>query len=530
MKPKERFLALLVILLSVTAVSTPISAGEGPVLSLTFAVDASGSMRGDNIKQVRESIATVVENLTTATEYSVISFSNKPKILISKTSQSSDVTQSLKELKPGGQTALYDGLQVALKNTENSENSVVIVFSDGEDNSSTSTNLEARNSIDSFAGLVVLVGLGNSADLATRLTEIAGSRGQVISVLSTLALTEKLDLIIQPAIVNKLKVTPTTDTADDKNSFLGLFALLAVSLFISFLAAVIIIRQRVAQKGRMQFLKAYDNKRDEIKDKSIFIKLLRVPIFSKYVVGEEKRLMVAGVKVGIQNWIYIQLALFIGVGFVLQIAGFSGLLALIFSGAGSFGVCSSYLRVKRSKKITAFSNELPDILTIIASSLKSGLSFTQAMTSVAQESEGEASLQFRRVLAEVQMGRNLTDALEDVADRMDSQDFRWTISALGIQREVGGNLSEILTTTSETIRGRAEIRNEIRALSAEGRMSAYVLVALPLIMLLYLRVTRPESFNLLFSTTPGLVMMTVVLILMTIGWFWVQKVVKIKLT
>ena len=180
--------------------------------------------------------------------------------------------------------------------------------------------------------------------------------------------------------------------------------------------------------------------------------------------------------------------------------------------------------------MAAFANELPDILTIIASSLKSGLSFSQAMASVAQESQGEVSLQFRRVLAEVQMGRNLTDALQDIADRMDSQDFRWTISALEIQRDVGGNLSEILATTADTIRGRAEIRNEIKALSAEGRLSAYVLVALPLVMLLYLRFTRPDSFKLLFSTTPGLVMMTVVLILMSIGWLWVQKVVKIKLT
>jgi tight adherence protein B len=112
---------------------------------------------------------------------------------------------------------------------------------------------------------------------------------------------------------------------------------------------------------------------------------------------------------------------------------------------------------------------------------------------------------------------------------MDSQDFRWTISALTIQREIGGNLSDILSTTANAIRGRAEIRNEVKALSAEGRMSAYVLISIPIFMLLYLRLTRPEAFGLMFSTAPGLIMMAIVLVLMIIGWAWVQKVVNIKL-
>lgn len=529
MSNRRRIFASLIILVLVTAGSARPSIGAEPLLSLTFAVDASGSMRGENIEQVRQSVSDVIKNLDIPAQFSLVIFANEAKVLFSNSSRNSDVIDGLKELRPAGRTALYDGLQAALRVTENSKNSVVIVFSDGDDNSSVSSALEARNSTNDFAGLVVLVGLGSSAKLASRLTEIAGNRGQVISVSSTLSLIDQLNLTVQSPPKATLRVT-SSKGVENKDSFAGPFVLLLFSICLLLLAVAEIARQRVSRRQRMRFLKVYDTQKEKIKDKSIYFRLLRVPIFAKYVVEEEKRLMVAGLKVNIQNWVYLQFALFIGLGFTLQMTGFSGLVALALSGAGSFGLCSSYLRLKRNKKILAFSNELPDILTIIASSLKSGLSFTQAMTSVAQESQGEVALQFRRVLTEVQMGRNLTDSLLDVADRMDSQDFRWTISALGIQREVGGNLSEILGTTSDTIRGRAEIRNEIKALSAEGRMSAYVLVALPMIMLLYLRVTRPDSFSLLFSTTAGLVMMSVVFVLMTIGWFWVQKVVKIKLT
>jgi Flp pilus assembly protein TadB/uncharacterized protein YegL len=529
MRNSKRLLTSLVLLVCATLGSIGTSSGADPALSLTFAVDTSGSMRGENIKEVRGSIVTVLENLKGSVNYSVVSFSNKAKIEVSQSSRSEDVIESLNGFKPVGRTALYDGLMSALKNTQNSQNSVIIVFSDGEDNSSSASALEAKNAANSFAGMIVLVGLGKTPELLARLTEIKGDRGRIISPESSLALTEELNGILKPFSAEKLEVTSKISSGD-QGKFLGIFGVLVISLFIVMLSAAAIIRQRAARKGRMRFLKAYDYQDNELADRSIYVRLLRLPIFLKYVGAQEKNLLAAGMKVGIQNWIYIQFGVFIAASIFLQATSFSGGFALVLSGLGSFGASSLFLRIKRNKKMVAFANELPDILTIIASSLKSGLSFSQAMASVAQESQGEVSLQFRRALTEVQMGRNLTDALQDVAERMDSQDFRWTISALEIQRDVGGNLSEILATTADTIRGRAEIRNEIKALSAEGRLSAYVLVALPLVMLLYLRFTRPDSFKLLFSTTPGLVMMTVVLILMSIGWLWVQKVVKIKLT
>lgn len=529
MRNRRKFYTALLVLAFSLAAPNAVSTAVEPKLSLTFAIDTSGSMRGDKIRQVQNSVSSIVETLDGRAQFSIITFSNDAKILLSSMTQGSEVIRVLNELKPSGNTALYDGLETALKNTQDSKNSVIVVFSDGEDNSSLSTALKARNSSNAFSGQVVLVGLGNSKNLASRLAQIGGYRGQVISVTNISALTEQLNSAIQPAITTTLQITRAKGGGDE-NGYQPLFLLLLTSTALSVIAAGGLFRLRTARRNNLNLLKAYDSQEKEIEEKSIYFKLLKIPVVSRYVAGEERRLLAAGLKLEVRSWIYLQLALFIGLALFLQISGFTGLFALIFSGLGGFGLSTGYLRIIRNKKAAAFAEELPDVLTIIASSLKSGLSFTQAMTSVAQESQGEVSLQFRRVLAEVQVGRNLIDALQDVADRMDSQDFRWTISALGIQREVGGNLSEILATTSDTIRGRSEIRNEIKALSAEGRMSAYVLVALPLVMLLYLRVTRPESFSLLFSTTPGLVMMSVVGVLMTIGWFWVQKVVKIKLS
>lgn len=498
-------------------------------LSLTFAIDTSGSMRGEKIKQVRKSIKTIVESLEIPAKFSIVTFADDVKVLISNSAQSEEIVDSLERLTTSGKTALYDGVDSAFKSTSNTKNSVIIVFSDGEDNSSKSTSSEIRNYSEQFSGLLVLVGLGNSEVLAGRLSEIAGSRGLVISVVDISELTSKLNSVIKPSLTSVLKVSKS-QSEDVRGQYLPIVLLLFAGLLTFITAGWSLMKTRSSRRENLNLLRDYGSERpSEVEEKSVYFKLLKFPIISGYVKREEKRLLAAGVVIDVRNWIYFQVGAFVALTLFLQVSGFSPLVAYLLACFGGFGISTLYLNFVRNKKAAAFAEELPDTLTIIASSLKSGLGFTQAITSIATESQGEISLQFRRVLSEVQVGRNLIDSLNDVADRVDSQDFRWTISALTIQREIGGNLSEILTTTADTIRGRSEVRNEIKALSAEGRISAYVLVALPLFMLLYVRVTKPESFNLLTSTTPGIIMMTIVAILMLIGWFWVQKVVKIKL-
>jgi tight adherence protein B len=126
------------------------------------------------------------------------------------------------------------------------------------------------------------------------------------------------------------------------------------------------------------------------------------------------------------------------------------------------------------------------------------------------------------------VGNSLEDALVRVAERMKSEDLAWTVTGLMIQREVGGSLSKILDTSAETISRRAELRREVRTLSAEGRLSAYVLAGLPVVIFLFLLATRPQYIAIFWSEPIGIVMMIAMLAAFATGWVWVNKLVKVE--
>jgi tight adherence protein B len=131
-------------------------------------------------------------------------------------------------------------------------------------------------------------------------------------------------------------------------------------------------------------------------------------------------------------------------------------------------------------------------------------------------------------MAEVRLGANLDDALEALGKRIGVLDFDWTILAIQIQREVGGNLAEILEIISETIREREKLQREIKALTAEGRMSGMVLGLLPVAMALLLFMRSPDYLRPLYTTSKGLTMIGFSSVMMILGFFWMKKIVKIE--
>ncbi|MPZ47697.1 MAG: hypothetical protein GEV05_30955, partial [Betaproteobacteria bacterium] len=179
---------------------------------------------------------------------------------------------------------------------------------------------------------------------------------------------------------------------------------------------------------------------------------------------------------------------------------------------------------RRSKRMHA---QLPDVLSILASSLRAGHSFLQSLDLVAQEIGEPSAEEYRRLLAELRLGRELNDALDAMALRIGSEDFKWAIVAVKIQREVGGNLAEILDTVAATLREREAVRGQIKALSAEGRLSMYLLCGLPFGVAGYMMLVNPEYLSLLWTTNMGLVMLAVGGALMALGIIWMRKVVKI---
>jgi tight adherence protein B len=202
------------------------------------------------------------------------------------------------------------------------------------------------------------------------------------------------------------------------------------------------------------------------------------------------------------------------------------LFILVMGAAAAF---VPYLLVMRTarKRVERMHEQLPDILMILASSLRAGHSFLQALDMVAKEVGEPASVEFSRVVAEIRLGRELDDALNAMADRIGSDDLHWAVLAVNIQRQVGGNLAEVLDTVAETVRERDWIRRQVRVLSAEGRLSISILIVLPFLIGLYIAIVNPSYVSLLFSDPRGLVMLAVGGILMGIGIVWMRKVVEI---
>lgn len=198
---------------------------------------------------------------------------------------------------------------------------------------------------------------------------------------------------------------------------------------------------------------------------------------------------------------------------------------------GLFGVVGPwvYLGMKGAKRRKAFDAGLADTLQLMAGSLQAGLSLMQSVDTIVREGSEPISGEFRRVLAETRLGVNLEDALDEVSTRMQSVDFAWVVMAIRIQREVGGNLAELLLTVAATLREREYLRRHVSALSAEGRLSGWVLGGLPPIFLVYLLLVRRDYVMPIFTDPRGWVMLAGAALLLAVGSFWMAKVAKVDI-
>ncbi len=182
---------------------------------------------------------------------------------------------------------------------------------------------------------------------------------------------------------------------------------------------------------------------------------------------------------------------------------------------------------KYRKRQAALVDQLADTLSILASSLRAGYSFLQALDTVSKEVSEPSAHEFQRVVAEIRLGRPVEEALTAMADRVGSDDLRWAVIAINVQRQVGGNLAEVLDIVAATVRERAYIRRQVRVLSAEGRISVAILSAIPFGLLVYIALVNPEYVSLLFTRTVGLILLTLGGIFLALGIFIMTRMVKI---
>ncbi|MCW2780984.1 MAG: hypothetical protein JWR35_1433 [Marmoricola sp.] len=241
------------------------------------------------------------------------------------------------------------------------------------------------------------------------------------------------------------------------------------------------------------------------------------------------RLEAAGMALKPAEWILVHAAIAIGLGLLgLLLGGGSGLYLLLFLVLGAVGPWI-YLGTKRSKRLKAFDAGLADTLQLMSGSLSAGLSLAQSIDTIVREGSEPITSEFKRVIVETRLGVPIEDALEGVSQRMNSKDFEWVVMAIRIQREVGGNLAELLLTVAGTLREREYLRRHVSALSAEGRLSCYVLGGLPPVFLLYLTLTKGSYVHPLYTTPIGLVMCGAMVVLLTVGIFWMSKVSKVDI-
>ena len=240
------------------------------------------------------------------------------------------------------------------------------------------------------------------------------------------------------------------------------------------------------------------------------------------------RLQGAGSELKSAEWLLIHGAIFFVSGLVGLLIGGGNLLIGMFFLAGGLVGPWLYLGFRRSRRRKAFNAGLPDTLQLMSGSLAAGLSLAQSVDTIVREGAEPIASEFRRVLVETRLGVTLEDAMEGVAERFDSKDFGWVVMAIKIQRQVGGNLAELLDTVAATMREREYVRRQVAALAAEGKLSAWVLGGLPPLFMLYLLLTNYDYVIVMFQKPLGWAMLAGAATILTVGVLWMSRLVKVE--
>jgi tight adherence protein B len=214
-------------------------------------------------------------------------------------------------------------------------------------------------------------------------------------------------------------------------------------------------------------------------------------------------------------------------GFIASVAGAPFPFPLVAMGGGAY-LPYAWIAFRARKRLKAFDNQLPDLLTTIAASLKAGHSFRQGIQAVVEENQEPASGEFKRVLAETRLGRPMDGALAEMSRRVGSKNLEFVLTAVTIQRQVGGSLAAIFDMVADTVRNRHQFARKVKGLTAMGRASAYVLIALPFFVALAVTVINPEYMSPLYHTSAGHKLMITGFVMIGVGSLFLKKIVSFK--
>ncbi|MGN9812300.1 type II secretion system F family protein [Micromonospora sp. BQ11] len=567
--------------------SLPVSvAPEAPEASAggprTVVVVVDGRLAGARLQAARDGVLALVTALPADVAVGLVAAGAEPVVVARPTGDRAAVRAAVDDLAASGGPAIYDALRSAVTLGGPTADRRLVVVAAGRDDDEEAANAAAA-AVTAAGDRLDLVRLGADDEGLGRLRRLAASSGGTVRTAAGNALPDALRALaatvparvtvtvaVPPELAGRsttLTVTAGTDAsrasaavpvrfadrtttpaADAERGPLRLpslapgplgllvFGVLLLStLLVVFGVGGTVSRSRLQQVDRFRVgpggVSAADRVVPAHPDGRAGGPLLAL---SDRLVrsrgGEEKigrDLERAGMTMRPREWVAWRVAAVVGGTVLFGLLG--GVLGALLGALLGWLGASLYRRMRESRRRRTFAEQLPDALQLIVGSLRSGFSLSQALDGVVRDfPAGPLTVEFGRALAEVRLGSDLDDALERTAQRVGNEDLAWAVMAVRIQRDTGGNLAEVLATAVETLRERDRLRRHVRALSAEGRLSAYILVALPLVMAAWMLLVRRDYLEPLWTTPEGLAMVVGAAVLMVVGTVWMARWLKVE--
>lgn len=545
-------------------------------------LDVSGSMQGEPLAASKAAARSFVAGMSPEDRVAVVAFGSQPRLLSGFTSDKAVLSSAIGSTQAGGNTALHDGLVLAAKTFEdNGRDRYVAVLSDGADDASINTLNGASEALSKAAAAVYavalesptydsaslqalanssggrLVSVQNAASLAAIFEDIAREIRNVYDVAFTSARPSTKDLEIKitarngdvsgsllTAVENPqfsesaLAIDEEPATSASRSPF-ATFALGALVLFAVTMCVWVLGSMLAPEQSSINDLRYYEQAgmppdspteaagADTSRGRVLGV-IGYVADRRGYTSMFRTSLERAGMPLRVNEYIFLHLVFTLGVGAIALILTGRVTVVLLAAVLAAGGPLLA-LRIRIDRRRAAFEEQLPDVLSLIAGSLRAGWGIQQSISLVVQEVAQPSAGEFRRVESETRFGLPFEDALGRMADRVQSDDFRWTVAAITIQREVGGNLAEVLDIVAKTIRERAELRRHVHALSAESRFSAIVLSVMPFFAIAALSLVAPRYIGVMLASTGGLLALGGGGLLLVIGIFWMIRLTKVEI-
>jgi tight adherence protein B len=553
---------------AVEVVVAPVVAGTVERTTV-LALDVSRSMRGAPVAAAREAALLFLETVPDDVRVGLVTFAGSVRQPVAPTTDRAAVAGAVGEIVLGAGTRLHDGVARAARATGSEGARSVLLLSDGRDRGSRldvaragagvagtgagidAVALEQRPRDRRLLGELVREAGGTVVDAADEgaLSGLFAAEADALERQVLLSFARPADVgdevtlaVLDPAspgapldsalvslgsAVAPPTAVATAGTTVGRTTFLVGLAGLGLGLLV--VTAVALGAARGPTRAQSQVAAYLGTAPSE--DAGSGLKASAVGLTDRLVRADleqrvARRLAGAGLEVTVAEWLLLRAGLVLAPAALGLALG--GPVMMVLGLAAGAVLPELWLRRKHSKRLAAFGAQLAETLSLVAGGLSAGLSVAQAIDTVVREGQEPMAGELRRALSEHRLGVGIEEALDSVAERMGSDDFAWVVMAIRIQREVGGNLAELLTTVSETLREREFLRRQVRTLSSEGRLSAWILGCLPVGMFVFLFFTRGDFVRPLYTTGVGLVLLAIACMLLALGSFTMSRMVKVE--